>query len=286
MIAVERSAEVTSFHLTDRARTSIGRSAACDLVLDDPSVSRIHAFLLSHQGQRVLQDAGSRNGTYLDSVRLSPGEAVVLREGDVVELGGQRLVYDRFSGFGTGELLWAPPADPEADAGHWPVVELLREAHARLDLVQRVALQVAIDQATAGVGRAEGVGRTLEMLVRCLPASAGVALVEDAGGALRPIACRPGPEAKLWLVPLARAAWAAGEGKLQLSWSASGRNDETQTIGLESAAAVPFEGPQGGGVLAVRRAGGARLDRSDLQLLAVAGERLSLALAARACSGR
>ena len=45
---------------------TVGRAAACDLVLDDPSVSMLHARLaLSGDGFLYIEDAGSRNGTFL-----------------------------------------------------------------------------------------------------------------------------------------------------------------------------------------------------------------------------
>lgn len=287
MLELEHAAEsgLSSWSLVDKERIAIGRSPSCDLVIDDPHVSRVHALLLSHQGQRLIQDAGSRNGTYLDAVKLAPGEAVALREGDIIDLGPRRMVYDRIHTFGPAELLWTPPAHPEGDAGRWPVIELLREGHARLDLVQRVALQVAIDQATLGAGRSQGLSRALELLARCLPASAAVALLEDSAGILRPVATHPGPDARLWLLPLAHGAWAEQEGRLQLCWSGAPSSD-TSTIGLESAAAVPFGGRAGGGVLAVRRSGGPRFDRSDLQVLAVAGERIALGLSQRSSARR
>ncbi len=48
----------------------IGSGAGCDLVVDDPTVSRLHATLIvDAAGIRVL-DAGSRNGTTVDGLRV------------------------------------------------------------------------------------------------------------------------------------------------------------------------------------------------------------------------
>lgn len=45
---------------------TVGRDAACDLVLDDPSVSTLHARIaLSGDGFLYVEDAGSDSGTWL-----------------------------------------------------------------------------------------------------------------------------------------------------------------------------------------------------------------------------
>jgi transcriptional regulator with AAA-type ATPase domain len=59
----------------------IGRDAECQVVLDDPTVSRQHARL-EIGATSTITDLGSRNGTLLRRGRLTPGEAheVSLRE--------------------------------------------------------------------------------------------------------------------------------------------------------------------------------------------------------------
>jgi serine phosphatase RsbU (regulator of sigma subunit) len=85
----------------------IGRSAACDVVLNHPSVSRKHAELdrLPGGGWRV-RDLGSRNGTRVNEL---PVTEQVLRPGDVLQIGQfmLRLVdEDQPSGAAGGK----PPA--------------------------------------------------------------------------------------------------------------------------------------------------------------------------------
>jgi pSer/pThr/pTyr-binding forkhead associated (FHA) protein len=72
-----------------RGWTRIGRSAAADIRLDDPSVSRRHALIVSEQPQalRVLDDR-SLNGVHLN------GEVVEwarLSDGDELAIGRYRL---------------------------------------------------------------------------------------------------------------------------------------------------------------------------------------------------
>ncbi len=67
----------------------IGRSAACDVVIDHPEVSGRHAILtITPDGRYEIQDIGSKNGVYVN------GERTVkkfLQEGDRVTLGSYEL---------------------------------------------------------------------------------------------------------------------------------------------------------------------------------------------------
>lgn len=58
------------------------------------SVSRRHARLTDKDGSWYLsEEPGVLNGTFVNGVRLDPGQRVPLREGDLVSLGMVRLVY-------------------------------------------------------------------------------------------------------------------------------------------------------------------------------------------------
>jgi hypothetical protein len=67
----------------------IGRSAECQLSLDDPLVSRRHALLLVGDDDVFIEDAGSRNGVLVNGQRVS-GRAR-LEEGDRVTIGAQDM---------------------------------------------------------------------------------------------------------------------------------------------------------------------------------------------------
>lgn len=70
----------------DRPRFVVGRGSACDLVLADLTVSRVHAELRrDDEGGWMLVDLGSLNGTRLNGWRLV-GPARV-RPGDEVSFG-------------------------------------------------------------------------------------------------------------------------------------------------------------------------------------------------------
>ncbi|GIH78697.1 DUF1707 and FHA domain-containing protein [Planobispora longispora] len=68
-----------------RTRYVVGRGSACDLVLADLTVSRVHAELRRDDEGWLLVDLGSLNGTRLNDWRLV-GPAKV-RPGDVISFG-------------------------------------------------------------------------------------------------------------------------------------------------------------------------------------------------------
>ncbi len=51
-------------------RCTIGSHPRCDLVIDDPTVSRFHCEVRIGEDRAVLRDTGSRNGTLVDDVRI------------------------------------------------------------------------------------------------------------------------------------------------------------------------------------------------------------------------
>jgi len=73
-----------------RSETIIGRALDCDVVLGDRSVSRTHASITLRDGGPVLRDLGSRNGTWVNGLRV--GNDRHLRQGDRLRVGCYSLV--------------------------------------------------------------------------------------------------------------------------------------------------------------------------------------------------
>ena len=69
----------------------VGRAASCQLVLDDPDVSRRHAQFVVGPSRVTLADLGSRNGVQLGGQTVA-GAADV--DGKVIQIGGSRLVVE------------------------------------------------------------------------------------------------------------------------------------------------------------------------------------------------
>ena len=73
-------------------RLLVGRSRDCDLVLDDPNVSRRHAELRRQGDTWIVADLGSTNGVKVNGRRV---EHAVLRPGDEITLGLSRLSFEQ-----------------------------------------------------------------------------------------------------------------------------------------------------------------------------------------------
>jgi hypothetical protein len=73
---------------------NVGHLPDCDLVLDDPSVSKRHAVLQWSEPERrcALRDVGSTNGTFLNSQNIATRE-VPLRDGDILSFGNVQFWY-------------------------------------------------------------------------------------------------------------------------------------------------------------------------------------------------
>lgn len=68
---------------------ALGRSAECQLSLDDPLVSRRHALLLVAKDGVTIEDLGSRNGVIVNGERITG--RLALKPGDTILIGSQEL---------------------------------------------------------------------------------------------------------------------------------------------------------------------------------------------------
>jgi hypothetical protein len=74
------------------AGATMGRSRQCDVMVDDPNVSREHAEIRPRGGSWVLTDLNSTNGSRLNGRRVDHSE--VLKPGDEIELGTTVLTFE------------------------------------------------------------------------------------------------------------------------------------------------------------------------------------------------
>jgi hypothetical protein len=59
---------------TPKQILTIGASAGNDIIIDDPAVSQFHCLLHRQNGQVFVHDCDSKNGVWLDDVRVQTGE--------------------------------------------------------------------------------------------------------------------------------------------------------------------------------------------------------------------
>ncbi len=90
-LIVRGQTQPSRVHLLGEASVLLGRDADCDIVLDDPFVSRRHAEIAWNGEAYELTDLRSRNGTRVNGRRIKA--RVALRPGDVVTLGNATLVF-------------------------------------------------------------------------------------------------------------------------------------------------------------------------------------------------
>lgn len=85
-----------NLRLLPGGRLAVGRTGSNDLIIDDVSVSKVHAALvLGEDGLLSVADTGSTNGTFINDQRIAYGKAIRLGEGDRVKFGSVDVVFER-----------------------------------------------------------------------------------------------------------------------------------------------------------------------------------------------
>lgn len=84
--------EEKQFRLKSDVDLVIGRSDTCDVILPFGDVSSVHCSLHVEWDKALVRDLGSRNGTYINGVKILSG---VMREGDILKLGKTEFVLKR-----------------------------------------------------------------------------------------------------------------------------------------------------------------------------------------------
>ncbi len=70
---------------------TVGRLPTCEVLVNDPNVSRRHCEIRPHADGWLIVDLGSTNGTRVNSSAVAEQP---LRDGDVITVGGTRLRYE------------------------------------------------------------------------------------------------------------------------------------------------------------------------------------------------
>ncbi len=145
----------------------LGRHDDCQLVLDDPRVSSVHAEVVATEQGVRLRDKGSKNGTYVGGVRV--GE-VFLTSRTVFRLAATELVFEPAS---------REPV-PIAQIGRFgPLVGETPAMRALFDRLRRVAAT----ELTVLIGGETGTGK--ELVARAVhqasPRASGPFVVVDCG---------------------------------------------------------------------------------------------------------
>ena len=78
-----------TYQLTRAAPFTIGRAPTCSATLNDPGVSGVHAQIAFEGAALVLQDAGSRNGVFVNNQKVQRQQ---LGPGDLIVIGSTRML--------------------------------------------------------------------------------------------------------------------------------------------------------------------------------------------------
>ena len=155
----------------------IGRSAECQLALDDPLVSRKHAAFRVRKDGVTVEDLGSRNGVLVNGARIEG--ATNVGDNDRVSIGGQELrvyfvdettetqmreQYRRHTqtlGMGASELEAQLASAASASAPASPANEATNNARG----IQSFQLLGGVADKALAMGRAEEAERILQALL-------------------------------------------------------------------------------------------------------------------------
>jgi len=74
----------------ERSEVLIGRSSECDIILDDVTVSRLHARIFKEGLETWVFDMNSLNGTYVNRKRI---EKIRLENKDEIQIGKYKFVF-------------------------------------------------------------------------------------------------------------------------------------------------------------------------------------------------
>lgn len=106
------------------SRTSIGRTKENDIAIDNNSVSKMHAsLLLNSDGDLILADTGSTNGTFINGERIAYGKANVISGTDVLKFGTVEVKLDQFEKNEIVPEVVVEQEQPDQNSGSYKVGE-------------------------------------------------------------------------------------------------------------------------------------------------------------------
>jgi pSer/pThr/pTyr-binding forkhead associated (FHA) protein len=94
---------------------TVGRSAECGLILDDPSVSSLHCRFVKRKDRVYVYDENSLNGTYVSAEKV---RGLALRHGDLVLVGGTVLEFSDPT---------SPPTEADRETVENEMVRIIRK---------------------------------------------------------------------------------------------------------------------------------------------------------------
>jgi hypothetical protein len=82
--------DILGYHFLEKDRFTIGRKPSNDMHIDDASVSKEHAAIVTVGNDQILEDLGSTNGTLINGRKIGKH---ILQNNDSIEIGRYQLRY-------------------------------------------------------------------------------------------------------------------------------------------------------------------------------------------------
>jgi hypothetical protein len=181
LVAVEGPLRGRTFEIDDG--TTVGRAVSCAVRIDGNHISRVHARFVRRSAGFAIQDAGSRNGIFVNGQKVSEKD---LARDDEIEIGEHLLVFE-------------PTAERDGPARSRPggatlVTETLEDPFDEALDPSRTAATLDAARAFHGAEPEDAAVRMLlDRLVADLKARRGFIMLAGEGGRLQPAARRAPP---------------------------------------------------------------------------------------------
>jgi Nif-specific regulatory protein len=178
LIAVEGPLRGKSFEIDDG--TTVGRAVSCAVRIEGNHISRVHARFVRRSVGLAIQDAGSRNGIFVNGQKVAEKD---LARDDEIEIGEHLLVFD-------------PTEEKDGSARSRPggatlVTESIDDPFSEPLDAARTSSTLDAARAFHGAEPEETAVRLLlDRLVADLKARRGFVMLAGAGGRLQPAARR------------------------------------------------------------------------------------------------
>jgi serine phosphatase RsbU (regulator of sigma subunit) len=282
-------------HWADGTSLTIGRSTKCDLTIPDRSLSRTHARLLQVDGQWMVEDLDSRNGTRVNGAIVSsptpvgPGDVISL-SASVVTIRQTQAAGDETTetpkSAGSDTVVYRPASDVVAESRVEISTPFTMEQPERLRAAEHLRalydIHHAFDSAMTADALLDGV---LERIFKHLRPDHGAVFLTD-GDALVRAACRsvlPEPDTFPESKSLAREVIDKGLVALVHDTTTDGRFATSESLfgaGVRTLVAAPLLTPTGSIGMIVLSSGLAerRFSNADVELLAVVASATGLRL--------
>lgn len=71
----------------------IGRDKCNAVIISDPKVSKYHAHITFKKGTAYIQDAGSKNGIWINKKKIPENKICALKNKDVIVIGNTQILF-------------------------------------------------------------------------------------------------------------------------------------------------------------------------------------------------